>query len=71
MAIEAVLEASGDREILLKRIHELVCKDFKFNPETRPVSIAEVIQRINEKNLFKDKAFGSKLKDDVIKILLT
>ena len=71
MTIEAVLEASGDREILLKRIHELVCKDVKFDPETRPVSIAMVIQRINEKNLFKDKAFRSKLKDDVIKILLT
>ena len=71
MTIEAIPEASGDREVLLKRIQDLVRKDVKFDPETRPVSIPEVIQRINEKNLFKDKAFGSKLKDDVIKILLT
>ena len=71
MTIKDVPEASGDREILLKRMHELVCKDVKFNPETKPVSIPEVIQRINEKNLFKNKAFGSKLKGDVIKVLLT
>ena len=71
MTIEAVPEVSGDREILLKRIHELVRKEVKFDPESRAVSIPEVIQRINEKNLFNDKAFGAKLKDDIIKILLT
>ena len=71
MTIEAIPETSGDRETLLKKIHELVRKDVRFDPETRPVSIPEIIQKLNEKNLFKEKAFGSKLKDDVIKILLT
>ena len=71
MTIEAVPEVSRDREILLKRIHELVRKEVKFDPESRAVSIPEVIQRINEKNLFNVKAFGAKLKDDIIKILLT
>ena len=62
MTIEAIPEASGDREVLLKRIQDLVRKDVKFDPETRPVSIPEVIQRINEKNLFKTRPSDLSLK---------
>ena len=62
MTIEAIPETSGDRETLLKKIHELVREEVRFNPETRPVSIPEVIQRLNEKNLFKKRPSDLSLK---------
>ena len=62
MTIEAIPETSGDRETLLKKIHELVRKEVRFDPETRPVSIPEVIQRLNEKNLFKKRPSDLSLK---------
>ena len=55
--------------VLLTRIHKLVKKNLRFYPESRAITMQECIQRIHEKSIFKNKAFGSKLKDDVIKSL--
>lgn len=70
MTVEIVPEVSGDRENLLKRIGELVKKEVKFDTETKNRTIQEVIQRMYEKGLFKEKTFGAKLKDDIIKNLM-
>ncbi len=70
MTVEIIPEESGERENLLKRLSELVRKEIKFDPESKTRTVQDVMQRMHEKGLFKEKAFGSKLKDDLIKNLM-
>ena len=70
MTVEIIPEESGERENLLKRLSELVRKEIKFDPESKIRTVQDVMQRMHEKGLFKEKAFGSKLKDDLIKNLM-
>ena len=53
---------SGDQENLLKRIGELVKKEVKFNAKTKTRTIQEVIQRVHEKGLSKEKTIWSQIK---------
>ena len=70
MTVEIIPEESGECEILLKRLSELVRKEIKFDPESKTRTVQDAMQRMHEKGLFKEKAFGSKLKDDLIKSLM-
>ena len=70
MTVEIIPEESGERENLLKRLSELVRKEIKFDPESKTRTVQDVMQRMHEKGLFKEKSFGSKLKDELIKNLM-
>ena len=70
MKVEIIPEESGEPENLLKRISELVRKEIKFDLESKNRTVQDIMQRMHEKGLFKEKAFGSKLKDELIKNLM-
>ena len=59
MTVEIIPEESGECEILLKRLSELVRKEIKFDPESKTRTVQDVMQRMHEKGLFKEKAFAS------------
>ena len=42
----------------MKQLSELVRKEIKFDPESKTRKVQNVMQRMHEKGLFKEKAFG-------------